>query len=47
MKKVLNPGWIIGYRDGSFMINVSKSKTCRIGYSTRLVYQLVAHISDK
>lgn len=26
---------------------IHKSKTCKIGYSPRLIYQLVAHISDE
>ena len=49
IKHDISPLWVTGYTDGdgSFILNVSPSKTNKIGYSVRLIYQLVAHSDDR
>lgn len=46
--KSLDPWWVTGYTDaeGSFMINVFKSKNVNLGYSVKLIYQITAHYSE-
>lgn len=47
--RLLHPWWITGYTDGegSFVIKTTEAKTCAIGYTVRLIYQISVHPSDE
>lgn len=47
--KELHPWWVTGFVDGegSFIINTTKSKTTKIGYSVKLIFSVSMHHSDE
>ena len=47
--KKLHPWWVTGFVDGegSFIINTTKSKTTKIGFSVKLIFSISMHHSDE
>lgn len=45
----MNPNWVTGFTDaeGCFMINITKSKTNRIGWQIQACFQILLHSRDK
>lgn len=48
-QEIPDPNWISGFAsgDGNFSINITKSSTCKVGFSVKLAFNLYQHVRDK